>query len=233
VGGRLPKVGKMASVFIVSKENETARKLQSELSNWGFTCLTGNIKDRVVDRVIHDSPHLVILDLDGPASQAVLQDLNSGAKLHKKIPILALVTMESLTTSDQFLSVDDFLVRPWDQRELVARAGRLTQKSSRQNELLQCGDLEVDLANCEVRVNGKIVELTFKEYELLKFLANDPGRVFTREALLNKVWGYDYFGGDRTVDVHVRRLRSKIELSDKVYIETVRNIGYRFTRECD
>jgi len=80
---------------------------------------------------------------------------------------------------------------------------------------------------------GRIVELTFKEYELLKFLMNDRGRVFTREALLNKVWGYDYFGGDRTVDVHVRRLRSKIELSDIEYIETVRNIGYRFTRECD
>ncbi len=75
-----------------------------------------------------------------------------------------------------------------------------------------------------------MVELTFKEYELLKFLARDRGRVFTREALLNKVWGYDYFGGDRTVDVHVRRLRSKIELSGQTFIETVRNIGYRFKK---
>ncbi len=72
--------------------------------------------------------------------------------------------------------------------------------------------------------------MTFKEYELLKFLAKDQGRVFTRETLLNKVWGYDYFGGDRTVDVHVRRLRSKIELSGQTFIETVRNIGYRFKK---
>jgi DNA-binding response OmpR family regulator len=97
-------------------------------------------------------------------------------------------------------------------------------------ETIQCGDLVIDLANCEVRVGGKVVELTFKEYELLKFLAKDRGRVFTREALLHKVWGYDYFGGDRTVDVHVRRLRSKIEDSGQTFIETVRNIGYRFTK---
>ena len=97
--------------------------------------------------------------------------------------------------------------------------------------MIRAGDLVIDLANCEVRVEGKIVELTFKEYELLKFLAKDRGRVFTREALLNKVWGYDYFGGDRTVDVHVRRLRSKIELSGQTFIETVRNIGYRFKKD--
>jgi DNA-binding response OmpR family regulator len=223
----------MASVYIVTKENETARKLQSELTNWGFSCFTGSIKDKVAERVVRDSPHLVILELDGPASQTVLQELNSSPRIHKKVPIMGLVTMESLTKNDSFLNVDDFLIRPYDQRELVARAGRLTQTSGASSEMLRCGSLEVDLANCEVRVDGKIVELTFKEYELLKFLANDPGRVYTRETLLNKVWGYDYFGGDRTVDVHVRRLRSKIELSEKVYIETVRNIGYRFTRECE
>jgi DNA-binding response OmpR family regulator len=223
----------MASVYIITKEMETARKLQSELSNWGFSCFTGSLKDKVVERVARDAPHLVILELNGPASQSVLQELTSSSKIRKKVPVLALLTMDSLTKNDLFLSVDDFLVRPYDQRELVARAGRLTQKTTAANEMLICGDLAVDMANCEVRVAGKIVELTYKEYELLKFLANDPGRVYTRESLLNKVWGYDYFGGDRTVDVHVRRLRSKIELSDKVYIETVRNIGYRFTRECE
>jgi DNA-binding response OmpR family regulator len=223
----------MASVFIITHELETGRKLQSELSNWGFTCYTGNLKEKIVERVVKESPHLILLELNGPVSQAVLQELSTNPKIHKRVPILALLTMDSLTQNDLFLNVDDFIIRPYDQRELVARAGRLTQKTHQLNEMLRCGELEVDLANCEVRVGGKIVELTFKEYELLKFLAADPGRVYTREALLNKVWGYDYFGGDRTVDVHVRRLRSKIELSEKVYIETVRNIGYRFTRDCD
>ncbi len=222
----------MASIYIVSQENETARKLQSDLTNWGFTCFTGNIKDRVIDRVVRDAPHLVILELNGKTGQAVLKELNSTSRIRKKVPVLALMSMESLTQNDEFLSVDDFLVRPYDQRELVARVGRLTRNYANQNEILRCGELEVNLADCEVRIGGKIVDLTFKEFELLKFLANEPGHVFTREALLNKVWGYDYFGGDRTVDVHVRRLRSKIELSEKVYIETVRNIGYRFTRDC-
>ena len=86
----------------------------------------------------------------------------------------------------------------------------------------------IDLARCEVSVNDEPVLLTFKEYELLKFLASNKDRVFTRESLLNKVWGYDYYGGDRTVDVHIRRLRSKIEDSTHTFIETVRNVGYKF-----
>lgn len=89
----------------------------------------------------------------------------------------------------------------------------------------------IDPAQCEVTLEGEVVELTFKEYELLRFLASNRGRVFTREALLNWVWGYDYYGGERTVDVHVRRLRSKIEDSKHVFIETVRNIGYRFKKD--
>jgi two-component system alkaline phosphatase synthesis response regulator PhoP len=81
-----------------------------------------------------------------------------------------------------------------------------------------------------VTVEWRIVELTFKEYELLKLLASNKGRVYTREILLDKIWGYDYYGGDRTVDVHIRRLRSKIEDSNHNFIETVRNIGYRFKK---
>ena len=88
----------------------------------------------------------------------------------------------------------------------------------------------IDTARCEVTVAGRPVLLTFKEYELLRFLASNPGRVFSRDSLLNRVWGYDYFGGDRTVDVHVRRLRSKIEPLGYSFIETVRNIGYRFAK---
>jgi two-component system alkaline phosphatase synthesis response regulator PhoP len=146
------------------------------------------------------------------------------------VMVIALMTLETLNRPEDYQGVDDFLVWPFDTRELIARAKRVLQKNISQDEIIRAGDLEINLAHCEVRVEGKIVELTFKEYELLKFLAHDRGRVFTRETLLNKVWGYDYFGGDRTVDVHVRRLRSKIELSGQTFIETVRNIGYRFKR---
>jgi len=86
----------------------------------------------------------------------------------------------------------------------------------------------LNLTKCEVSLANNVIPLTFKEYELLKLLATNPGKVFNREALLNRVWGYDYYGGDRTVDVHIRRLRSKIEDATHNFIETVRNIGYRF-----
>ena len=96
------------------------------------------------------------------------------------------------------------------------------------SHLLRRGDLTIDQANYKVFVGGRPVQLTFKEYELLRFLAQNHDRVCTRETLLNRVWGYDFYGGCRTVDVHIRRLRSKIEDSSHTFIETVRNVGYRF-----
>lgn len=217
--------------MIVAKEEGTSAKLKAELPRWGFTCLVAGMKDKVVERIVREAPELVILELNGQISQTVLHDLKSGSKIKRSTPVIVIVAAESLDQSGDYSLADDFIVRPYDNLELIARARRLLQKNASEEEIVRAGDLEIDLAKCEVRVQGKIVELTFKEYELLKFLLKDRGRVFTREALLNKVWGYDYFGGDRTVDVHVRRLRSKIELSDQTFIETVRNIGYRFTKK--
>ncbi len=220
----------MPSVLIITKESETARRLQTELSTGGFVFLTGSLKDKIVDRVIREAPEIIILELDGQASQSILHELTGNLRIKRKAPIVVLMTAETLNHPDDYMGVDDFIVCPYNGKELAARVRRLVQKNIHQEEIINCGDLVINLANCEVRVEGKIVELTFKEYELLKFLARDKGRVFTREALLNKVWGYDYFGGDRTVDVHIRRLRSKIELSGQTFIETVRNIGYRFIK---
>ena len=94
--------------------------------------------------------------------------------------------------------------------------------------MLRRGALVIDLASYKVFLDGSPVELTYKEYELLRFLASHPDRVFRREALLDKVWGYDFYGGARTVDVHIRRLRSKLEHGGHTFIETVRSVGYRF-----
>jgi DNA-binding response OmpR family regulator len=220
----------MSSILIVTRENETGRKLQAELSGWGFECMLAGVKDKIVERVVREVPELVLLEMDGQVSQTILRELTDGSRIRRKVLLIALMTVETLDHPDVFLGADDFIVRPYDTRELAARARRLLKRNSKEDEIMRCDDLVIDLANCEVRVGGKIVELTFKEYELLKFLAKDRGRVFSREALLNKVWGYDYFGGDRTVDVHVRRLRSKIEISGQTFIETVRNIGYRFKK---
>ena len=94
--------------------------------------------------------------------------------------------------------------------------------------IIKKGDLVIDCSKYEVKIDDKQVDLTYKEYELLKFLATNPGRVYSRDALLNKIWGYDYYGGTRTVDVHIRRLRGKIEDNKHAFIDTVRNVGYKF-----
>jgi DNA-binding response OmpR family regulator len=145
------------------------------------------------------------------------------------VPLIALMSREKLTDLDSNNSVDDFVVKPCEVNEVAARIKRiLTQKGRTESEdIIRCGDLVIDAAKCEVSLCGKPVILTFKEYQLLKFLANSKGKVFTRDILLNKVWGWDYYGGDRTVDVHIRRLRGKIEDSTHAFIETVRNIGYK------
>ncbi|UCG55548.1 MAG: response regulator transcription factor [Dehalococcoidia bacterium] len=129
--------------------------------------------------------------------------------------------------------IADFIVKPGNIDELSVRVQRLvkTLKDVDSENTIRCGDLVIDTVGCEVRLGGKLIELTFKEYELLRILAANKGRVFSREALLNKVWKYDYMGGERTVDVHIRRLRSKIEDIDHKFVETIRNIGYRFRKD--
>ena len=130
----------------------------------------------------------------------------------------------------------DFFLLPPSPGEVSARIRqtliRLKQTGpARSEESLRRGDLYIDLASYEVFHRGNRVLLTFKEYQLLSLLAASPGRVFTRETLLSEVWQYDYYEGTRTVDVHIRRLRSKLEDAGQDLIETVRNVGYRFKRE--
>ncbi|MBC7253359.1 MAG: winged helix-turn-helix transcriptional regulator [Actinobacteria bacterium] len=121
--------------------------------------------------------------------------------------------------------LDDFVLEGSTGEEVLARVRRLMggKKEATREE-----GLVIDEDRYQVRVDGVPVELTFKEFELLRFLAARPGKVFTREVLLEQVWGYDYFGGTRTVDVHVRRIRSKIEREGRAYIRTVRGVGYTF-----
>jgi two-component system alkaline phosphatase synthesis response regulator PhoP len=221
----------VSTILLIAKENETANKLKLMLSGRGFSVSAATTKEKMLENIVRESPELIMLEMNGQLSQSLLYELTHGSRIKTRVPIMALVTTDNLNRPDDYLGVDDFVVWPYDDREIAFRARRLIQRNTRPEEMIYCGDLVMDLGNCEVRVKGKVVELTFKEYELLKFLAKEKGRVFTREALLNKVWGYDYFGGDRTVDVHIRRLRSKIEDSGQTFIETVRNIGYRFKKD--
>ncbi len=149
-------------------------------------------------------------------------------------PLLLVTTEGGLTAVTAEWGVDDVLLDTAGPAEVEARLrlsiGRLAEATGpgEDRSEIQRGDVTIDEATYTAKVKGRTLDLTFKEFELLKFLAQHPGRVFTRAQLLQEVWGYDYYGGTRTVDVHVRRLRAKLGSEHESLIGTVRNVGYRF-----
>src|SRR5215472_4452003 len=147
-------------------------------------------------------------------------------------PVIAIVTDGGWAAVSADWGADDLLLHTAGPGEVEARLrlaiGRRTQSAAQQPDEISSGGLVVNESTYSARMHGRSLDLTFKEFELLKFLAQHPGRVFTRAQLLQEVWGYDYFGGTRTVDVHVRRLRAKLGAENEAMIGTVRNVGYRF-----
>jgi DNA-binding response OmpR family regulator len=146
-------------------------------------------------------------------------------------PILVVVAadqLDELSLRDELF--DDFAVMPLDPRELAARLRHLLvlSGSPAASSVVEHAELTVNLENYQAAIAGRVLDLTYMEYELLRFFATNPGRVLTRETLLNRVWGYEYYGGARTVDVHVRRLRAKLGEEHAHLISTVRSVGYRF-----
>jgi DNA-binding response OmpR family regulator len=216
----------LLNIIVIARQNDETVRLCSELKRHGFQCSVTNSKD-ALEQVRKTTTSLLLVELTGsPDIEALCRYL----RREKGLPIIALATLEKLDSLDGL--VDDFVIKPCNVKELAARAKRLIKKQTEvSKERITMGGISIDTDKYEVYVDGKLVSLTFKEYELLKFLASHPGRVFTRDTLLNQVWSEDYFGGDRTVDVHIRRLRSKIEDPSHIYIETARNIGYRFIKK--
>ena len=146
------------------------------------------------------------------------------------LPVIGVVSVETLVAYDTSLSLDDFILQPFRPAELLVRLDQAIYRKSGSlhDHLLRVGELVVDKERYEVRLPGRRVVLTYKECQLWVLLASNPGKVYTRASLLSQVWEYDYFGGTRTVDVHIRRLRSKIEDAGHSFIETIWNVGYRF-----
>ena len=215
----------MQNIVMVAHHSEEITRLSGELNKHGFQCVITNMDD-VYELIGEENTSLLLVEFTG-APEVIT--LCRTARKEKDFPVIALTPLEKLDSLDDL--IDDFVVKPYDCKELITRINRLVKKETEvATEQIRTAGITIDPDKYEVYVNGKLVSLTFKEYELLKFLASHPGRVFTRDALLNQVWSQDYFGGDRTVDVHIRRLRSKIEDPTHVYIETVRNIGYRFIK---
>ncbi|HUL26115.1 MAG TPA: response regulator transcription factor [Streptosporangiaceae bacterium] len=180
---------------------------------------------------------------DSPAADAVLvdarRDLARARELCRLlrgagigVPLLAVLTEGGLAAVTADWGTDEVILNTAGPAEVEARLrlaiGRQASAAPAAPDEIRSGDLAIDEATYSARLRGRALDLTFKEFELLKFLAQHPGRVFTRAHLLQEVWGYDYFGGTRTVDVHVRRLRAKLGAEHEALIGTVRNVGYRF-----
>ena len=173
-------------------------------------------------------PDAVLLDLASlgmtDAKRAV------GRCRDKRVPVLAALRKDAISQYDPSLNPDELLICPTSDDELSLRVQQAVFRVNGPSgsQTLSVGDLSIDLERYEVSVAGRRVTLTYKEFQLLALLASNPGRVYTRDALLSQVWGYDYLGGTRTVDVHVRRLRSKVESPGRSFVETIWNVGYRF-----
>jgi two-component system alkaline phosphatase synthesis response regulator PhoP len=221
----------MLRALIITKDTDSKDELRQALAHYDLTSSFSSYANGFRQAVTSQKPEILILEigerLPGPETWELIRKV----KIEEKLPVIALVRRDILGSLYPNPDIDDILVSPYNSNELVLRINRLISKNKAESsEPIKGLGLNIDTDTCDVTVDGGKVDLTFKEYELLKLLASNKGHVFTREALLDKIWGYDYYGGDRTVDVHIRRLRSKIE-GTRAYIETVRNIGYRFTKD--
>jgi len=193
----------------------------------GMSCQVG-VELEQLDENGATAPDAVLLDLASLDERDVRRFVDSCHD--RKLPVIAAVPREAVAEYDPSLNPDELMVCPVSDAELTARVKLVMYRVSGPagSKSLKLGDLAIDLERYEVTVSGRRVALTYKEFQLLVLLASNPGRVYTREALLSQIWGYDYLGGTRTVDVHIRRLRSKVESPDRSFVETIWNVGYRF-----
>jgi DNA-binding response OmpR family regulator len=171
---------------------------------------------------------LVVADNDPESAWALCRELRQGDVPFE--PLLLLVSgmqLDDLEARNELF--DDFVITPFHPRELETRLKHLLWRAGRgtRPEVISYGPIELNLETYQAAVESRPLDLSYMEYELLRFLTSNPGRVFTRETLLNRVWGYEYYGGARTVDVHVRRLRAKLGEEHSNLIQTVRSVGYK------
>ena len=180
-----------------------------------------------------DAPPVDAVLVDGRRDLAQSRDLTRLIRTTGiDVPLLLVVTEGGLAVVTHDWGMDEILLDTCGPAELEARlriaAGRGENADDPTHHVIRSGEVTVDDATYTARIGDRTLDLTYKEFELLKHLAQHPGRVFSRAQLLSEVWGYDYFGGTRTVDVHVRRLRAKLGAENEHLIGTVRNVGYRF-----
>ncbi len=223
-------------ILIIEDEEHIVELIKFNLENNGYKVSFALDGQKGLELIENEQPDLVLLDLMLPKVDGI--DICNRVKNNKNlkdIPIIMLTAksgeMDKIIGLE--IGADDYITKPFSVRELLARIKVVlrrynTTKNSNLEGSLVIDDLTIDIDKHEVSREEQIFELTLKEFELLRILALNKGRVLSRSYLLDEIWGYDYFGETRTVDVHIRHLRSKIEdNSGKKYIETVRGVGYK------
>ncbi len=221
----------MTNVLIVDDEPAIVELVQLYLHKEGFETVAAYDGIEALVAVRREAPDLIILDLMLPELDG--WEVCRRLRQEMDIPIIMLTArgedVDKIVGLE--LGADDYVTKPFNPRELVARVKAVLRRAQAprqgiQGDRRQLGDVSIDVGRREVRVRGQLVALRTKEFDLFQALAAHPGMVFTREQLLDHVWGYDYVGGTRTVDVHVAQLRQKIS-SEQVRIETVWGVGYK------
>jgi two-component system, OmpR family, alkaline phosphatase synthesis response regulator PhoP len=224
-------------IFAVEDEIHIQQLIKYNLESSGFKVMTFISGESLLNECQGTTPDLFLLDimLPGMDGLEVCRTLRQNPRT-KNIPIIMLTAK-----SEEFdkvlgleLGADDYITKPFSVRELLARVKaifrRVNNSIAVESEIIKHGDITMDCTRHEVYKGNEYIEMPLKEFELLRLLITNKGKVLSRDVLLEKVWGFDYYGETRTVDVHVRYLRQKIEDDDSnpIYIETVRGIGYRF-----
>lgn len=226
------------TILIIDDDEALVASLGAGLSDEGFSVISAANGNDAIERVKKESPNLVVLDLMLPGMDGV-----SVCRMIRRIspiPVIMLTAKNDEMNKVVGLEVgaDDYITKPFSFRELLARVKSALRRPEMDGygatdkfDVSTLGLLIIDFSRREVRVQGKLVAMPLKEYELLSVMARKPGRVFERDDLLRRIWGDDFYGDEKTLDVHVRRLRAKIEPdpANPVYVLTVRGVGYKMT----
>ena len=226
----------MSKILVIEDEKDIADLVTYNLKNSGFHVLVAQDGQKALEIARREHPDLVLLDLMLPCMDGteVCKFLKRD-ETTREIPIIMLTAKagEIDRIVGLELGAEDYITKPFSPRELVLRVRAVLRRTAKTPEppaLIRAGDLTIDMAGHRVLVKNRPINLTATEFKLLATLASRRGRVFTRDVLLDQVWGYDYHGVTRTVDTHVRRLRAKLKGCVR-HIETVRGVGYRFLEE--
>ena len=225
----------MTKILVVEDEESVLDPLELLLTKEGFSIITARDGKEALEKFDQSSPDLILLDLMLPeiSGTQVCRQIRSKSS----VPIIMLTAKD--TEVDKVvgleLGADDYIVKPYSKAELVARIKAVLRRQQAETQsgdlgLISAGPVSIDIDRHLVTINGSTISLPLKEFELLEFLARNKGRVLTRTQLIDRVWGSDYFGDTKTLDVHVKRLRAKIEKdpANPVYIQTIRGLGYKF-----